>query len=86
MALGLQDMRPGEICLVARIADEVPGLTVTPETRQFRQAALLIAHLDSGKLPAPEPDDDRRPKGRRDLTPLPDSPMSEIPDIDPTTP
>ena len=86
VALGLQGMRPGEICLVARIADEVPGLTVTPETRQFRQAALLVAHLDPGKLPDPERDDDRRPKGSARPTPLPESPHGEIPELDPSTP
>ncbi len=90
MALGLQDMRPGEICLVARVADNVndPGLTVVPEVpkKQFRQATILVAHLDSGKLPDPEPDDDRRPKGRSNLAPLPESPMSEIPELDPSTP
>ena len=86
VALGLQEMRPGEVCLVAGIADEVPGLTITPETRQFRQAALLVAHLDPGKLPAPEPDDDRRPKGGAISTPLPDESPEETPDPKPPTP
>jgi hypothetical protein len=84
VALGLENMRPGELCLVSRIADEVPGLTITPEARQFRQAALLVAHLDPGKLPHPEPDNDRRPKFPVNPAPLPDSPLGEIPDLDPT--
>jgi hypothetical protein len=86
VALGLQGMRPGEVCLAARIADEVPGLTVTPDTRQFRQAALLVAHLDPGKLPDPEPDNDMRPKGSARAAPLPDSPRGEIPELDPSSP
>ncbi len=55
VALDRQDFRPGEICLVARVVDEVPGLTVTPESRiqQTRQAALLVAHLDFGELRPP---------------------------------
>jgi hypothetical protein len=84
LALGLQDMRPGEVCLVAKVADEVPGFTVTPDTRQVRQAALLVAHLDPGKLPEPERDVDQRPKGR--VAPLPDTPDEKIPELDPSTP
>ncbi len=49
-------MHPDEVCFVARVADEVPGLTVSPAAQQFRQAALLVAHLDPGKLDAPLPD------------------------------
>ncbi|MGA2256166.1 MAG: hypothetical protein ABSG53_16075, partial [Thermoguttaceae bacterium] len=56
VALERQELRPDEVCLFARIVDEVPGLTVTPEARQTRQAALLVAHLDAGRLPEPERD------------------------------
>jgi hypothetical protein len=86
VALGLQEMRPGEVCLIARIVDEVPGLTVTPETRQFRQAAILIAHLDPGKLPEPERDERSLSMSPSNTAPLPDAPQSEIPDLDPSTP
>jgi len=51
-----QDLRVGEICLVAQVADDVLGLTVTPVARQARQAALLVAHLDAGQLPEPYSD------------------------------
>ena len=53
VALERQELRSGEICLVARVDDDVPGLTVTPEAGQRRQAALLVAHLDAGRLPDP---------------------------------
>ena len=56
VALEHLELRDGEICLVARIVDEVPGLTVIPEAGQRRQAALLVAHLNSGKLLKPERD------------------------------
>ncbi len=56
VALAHQDLRDGEICLVARVVDDVPGLTITPEAGQRRQAALLVAHLDAGPLPDPERD------------------------------
>jgi hypothetical protein len=56
VALTAQALRPDEICLVAKIADEVPGLTITPDARQSRQAALLVAHLHAGRLPDPERD------------------------------
>jgi hypothetical protein len=90
VAMALQEMRSGEICLVARVADNVnnPGLTIVPDVpqKQFRQAALLVAHLDPGKPPDPERDDDRRPKTPFRATPLPDGPLSEIPDIESSTP
>ncbi len=56
VALERQELQSGEICLVARVADDVPGLTVIPDARQTRQAALLVAHLDAGRLPDPERD------------------------------
>jgi hypothetical protein len=55
-ALDNQELRPGEVCLLARIMDEVPGLTITPSKSQTRQAALLVAHLDAGRIAAPEAD------------------------------
>ncbi len=59
VALDHQELRPDEICLVARVTDEAPGdLTVTPESRrqQTRQAVLLVAHLAAGRLPNPTVD------------------------------
>ena len=56
VALQRQELRCGEICLVARIADDVPGLSVAPAARQARQAVLLVAHLDPGRLPEPQAD------------------------------
>jgi hypothetical protein len=86
VACGLQEMRPGEVCLVGRIADEVSGLTVTPHILQYRQAALLVAHLDPGKLPDPRPDDDKRQKGRPIFSLPPDDPPEDKPDTTPSTP
>ncbi len=56
VALTRQELRPEEICLVARIDGNIAGLTVSPATPQTRQAALLVAHLDPGRLPDPEAD------------------------------
>jgi len=61
IAMHVQEMRPDEVCLVASVADGKPGLTISPDARQFRQTALLVAHLDAGKLDDPEPD--KRSKG-----------------------
>lgn len=69
VALHLQQMSPGEVCLVASLTDEVKGLTVTPEARQMRQAALLVAHLDSGKLGEPMPDVKNGPNAAAPLSP-----------------
>ena len=52
VALDRQELRDGEICLVAQVAGEVPGLTVTPVAQQTRQAALLVAHLNAAWQPA----------------------------------
>ena len=60
VALEQQKLRPEEVCLLARIVDEVPGLTVTPVAGQTRQAAILVAHLDAGRLP--DPARDRKPR------------------------
>jgi len=56
VALERQELRAGEICLVARVDGDVPGLTITPVARQARQAAILVAHLDAGRLPVPDSD------------------------------
>jgi hypothetical protein len=56
LAVNGQELLPGEICLLARVADNVPGLTVTPEASQTREVALLVAHLDPGELPTPSAD------------------------------
>jgi hypothetical protein len=71
-ALHIQEMRPGEVCLVARIADDVPGLMVIPAAQQSRQAAILVAHLDPGKLPEPAADVRSRSNVRGKNTPMPD--------------
>ena len=51
-----QELRPDEVCLVGRIDGNVSGLTITPAAAQTRQVALLVAHLDAGRLPKPEAD------------------------------
>ena len=56
MALDKLELRPGEICLLARVVNDVPGLTVVPGSGQSRQAALLVAHLTAGSLHVPEAD------------------------------
>ena len=79
VALARQELRHGEICLVARVVDEVPGLTVTPEAGQRRQAALLVAHLDAGQLPDPESgyETDEPRRSRRSKLATPTDPNDE---------
>ena len=63
---------------MARVADEVPALTVFPSTKhqQTRQAALLVAHLDPGQLPDPAADVRRLSAGPQDE---PDESQQPIP-------
>ena len=56
VAIEKLELRAGETCLLARIVDEVHGLTVTPAAGPMRQAALLVAHLDAGPFPEPRAD------------------------------
>ncbi len=57
VALDELELRPDETCLLARIVNEVPGLAVSPgRGGQTRQAAILVAHLTSGRLPDPKAD------------------------------
>ena len=71
VALKSLELRSGEFCLVARVADDVPGLTVTPVAQQTRQAALLVAHLDAGPLQEPERDTKAAVSSLRALIPKP---------------
>ncbi len=74
IALHIQEMRPDEVCLLARVADGNPGLTITPDARQSRQAALLVAHLDAGKLDDPLPDEKSKGYSPSDARPASNGP------------
>jgi hypothetical protein len=41
----------GELRLVARVDDPLPGYAVTPTASQLRTATLVVAHLQHGELP-----------------------------------
>ncbi|MEX2171825.1 MAG: hypothetical protein WD851_21070 [Pirellulales bacterium] len=47
---------PGEVRLVARVDEILPGSAVTPAASQAQGATLVIAHLQYGQLPPPTPD------------------------------
>jgi hypothetical protein len=53
-------MDPGEIRLVARIDEVLPGQTITPAASQIRGANLVVAHLDYAPPSEPIPDDNTR--------------------------
>lgn len=50
----------GETRLVARVDQVFPGETITPAASQVRGATLVVAHLDYGKLPPPQRDENTR--------------------------
>lgn len=79
VALARQELLPNEVCLVARVADDIPGLTVLPAAQQTRQAALLVAHLDAGQLPEPVRDQKHRATEPREKS-LKPGPRGAIPD------
>jgi hypothetical protein len=54
-----EDMRPGEIKLVAWTDEELPGLTIAPHSAQSRHAAVVVAHLSYGEEPLLRPDVNR---------------------------
>lgn len=58
--LAIQQTAPGETRLVARIDEELEGVTIRPVASQVRVATVLVAHLDYGSLPATEPDANAR--------------------------
>ncbi|MGO8691217.1 MAG: hypothetical protein ACLQLG_16465 [Thermoguttaceae bacterium] len=51
-----EDLRPGEIRLVAWSDDPLPGLVVEPAAKQWQHAALVVAHLTAGDEDLPRPD------------------------------
>lgn len=60
LALDPKQMDNGEVRLVARIDEILPGQEITPSASQVRGATLVVAHLEYGKLPEPQRDDNVR--------------------------
>jgi hypothetical protein len=56
LALEPSHIEEGEIRLVARVDEVLPGEEITPGASQIRGATLVVAHLDYAKLPEPERD------------------------------
>lgn len=50
------DLRPGDVRLVAWTDQPLPGMEVRPAAPQARQAAVVVAHLHYGHPPDPQPD------------------------------
>ncbi|WP_197528879.1 hypothetical protein [Aeoliella mucimassa] len=57
LALDSLHMEDGEVRLVARVDEVLPGVAVTPSAAQVRGAALVVAHLGNDALPLPVPDE-----------------------------
>ena len=55
-AADADDLRPGEVRLVATIDGGLPGLRVEPGAPESRRAALVVACLEDGPADAPRPD------------------------------
>lgn len=49
-------LEPGEVRLVGRVDEPLPGETVRPEASQTRATTLVVAHLHYAPLPPPRPD------------------------------
>jgi hypothetical protein len=60
LALTPTNMEEGEIRLVARVDDVLPGQTITPEASQVRGAVLIVAHLRYAPKQPPEADQNTR--------------------------
>ncbi len=45
-----------EIRLIARIAGGLPGIDIAPSASQMQRVTLVVAHLQFGPLPEPQPD------------------------------
>ena len=56
LALDQKNIDKGEMRLVGRIDELLPGEAVTPSASQIRGATLVVAHLKYGPLPTPEKD------------------------------
>ena len=51
------DLRPGEVKMVAWTDEDLPGLTISPSSAQSRHAAVVVAHLVYAEESPPQPDD-----------------------------
>ncbi len=60
LALEPQHLEPGEMRLVARVDEILPGEDITPAASQVKGATLVVAHLTYATLPAPRPDKNTR--------------------------
>jgi hypothetical protein len=56
LALDPKNVDNGELRLVARVDEVLPGETITPSASQIRGSTLVVAHLRYAPLPAPEKD------------------------------
>jgi hypothetical protein len=56
LAYASEHLDEGELRLVGRIDETIPGQTVTPSASQLRSGTLVVAHLAYGQLPPPRPD------------------------------
>ncbi len=52
---GLQ-LRPGDVRLVGRLDEPLPGMSIRPAASQARGRSLVVSHLRYGPLPPPRPD------------------------------
>ena len=67
-----ENMRPGEVKLVAWTDEELPGLAISPTSAQLRRATMVVAHLTYGEESPPKPDanlaeNPQRAKGERNV-------------------
>jgi hypothetical protein len=60
LALDPRYMEPGEMRLVARVDEVLPGETIVPAASQIRGATLIVAHLEYPPLAIPRRDANTR--------------------------
>ena len=53
-------LEPGEIRLVGRVTSLLEGRSIQPTASQTQIETLLVAHLEYGKFPEPQPDENTR--------------------------
>jgi len=56
LAIDPKHLDEGEVRLVARIDEVLPGQSITPSASQVRGATLVVAHLEYAPLAPPRPD------------------------------
>jgi hypothetical protein len=75
LALDPKHIENGEMRLVARVDEVMPGQSITPSASQIRGAAIVVAHLQYAPLPSPRKDTNTRQEIKATDTPINSGPI-----------